>query len=145
MIPTFTNKGFLPPGIHWSTIDEIKKILCFSDKRIKLLQGFELAISSLKKAGCETVYIDGSFASEKTEPGDIDVCWELKNVDLGLLMSIEPVFFNPFDGRKEQKAKFGCEFFFSDWVAASPPDILFLDFFQEDRNGNKKGIIGLKL
>ena len=143
MIPNFT-KGLLPPGIHWSTIDEIKSKLCFSEKRVNLVKGLELAISSLKAAGCKTIYIDGSFSSDKDEPGDIDVCWELDKVDLGLLMKIEPVFFDFFDNRKQQKAKFGCEFFFSDWVA-SPPDTLYLDFFQEDRDGNKKGIIGLKL
>lgn len=144
MIPNFQFDGILPSGIHWSTIEEIKEKLCFSVKRTELVAGLEKAILSLKKAGCETIYLDGSFSTSTKDPNDIDVCWELINVNLDLLLIIEPVLFNFDFKRKPQKDKFGCEFFPADSIAA-PPDKTYIDFFQQDRDGNPKGIIGLKI
>lgn len=144
MIPNFQFNGVLPFGIHWSTIEEIKEKLCFSEKRIQLVAGLELAIISLKSAGCKTIYLDGSFSTSKEIPGDIDICWELGNVDLDVLFGIEPVLFDFTFKRKAQKDKFGCEFFPSDSIA-EPPDKTYFNFFQQDKDGNPKGIIGLKI
>lgn len=144
MIPNFQPNGTLPLGIHWSTIEEIRDKLCFSKKRFFLFSGLERAILSLKNAGCQTIYLDGSFSTSKENPGDIDVCWELVNVDLDVLLIIEPVFFDFSFKREAQKSKFGCEFFPSNSIAA-PPNKTYLDFFQQDKDGNPKGIIGLKI
>lgn len=144
MIPNFQSNGILPSGVHWSTIEEIKDKLCFSLRRTQLVVGLERAIVSLKNAGCKTIYLDGSFSTSKEIPGDIDVCWELGNVDLNILIVIEPVLFDFTLGRKAQKDKFGCEFFPAEELAA-PPDKTYIDFFQQDRDGNPKGIIGLKI
>nr|WP_315151471.1 hypothetical protein [uncultured Flavobacterium sp.] len=144
MIPNFQSNGILPSGIHWSTIEEVKDKLCFSVKRTELIVGLEQAIISLKSAGCKTIYLDGSFSTSTKEPNDIDVCWELINVNLDVLYIIEPVLFNFDFKRKAQKDKFGCEFFPADSIA-EPPDKTFIDFFQQDRDGNPKGIIGLKI
>ncbi len=103
MIPDFQSNGVLPSGIHWSTLEEIKYKLCFSEKRIQLVVGLELAIKSLKSAGCETIYLDGSFSTSKENPGDIDVCWELGRVDLDFLLAIEPVLFDFNFKRKANK------------------------------------------
>lgn len=144
MIPNFKSNGVLPSGIHWSTIEEVKEKLCFSERRIQLVLGLEIAIVSLKSAGCETIYLDGSFSTFKEIPSDIDVCWELINVDLNILIVIEPVLFDFTFGRKAQKDKFGCEFFPADFIAESP-DKTYFNFFQQDKDGNPKGIIGLKI
>jgi hypothetical protein len=144
LIPNFQSNGVLPSGIHWSTIEEIKDKLCFSEKRTRLVVGLELAIVSLKRAGCKTIYLDGSFSTSKELPGDIDVCWETDEVDLELLITIEPVLWDFSPGRKPQKEKFGCEFFPAEAVA-EPPEKTFMIFFQQDRDGNPKGIIGLKI
>jgi hypothetical protein len=144
LIPNFQSNGTLPIGIHWTTIEEIKEKLCFSVKRIQLVEGLEKAILSLKSAGCKTIYIDGSFSTSKEIPGDIDVCWETDNVDLDLLIKIEPVLWDFSPGRKLQKDKFGCEFFPAETIAELP-DKTFINFFQQDRDGNPKGIIALKI
>ena len=39
-----------------------------------------MAIDSLRRAGCRTVYIDGSFATSKEIPNDFDVCWDEEDV-----------------------------------------------------------------
>lgn len=144
MIPDFLKNGNLPAGIHWSTIAEIEDKLCFSLKRKTLFNNFKKAILHLKKAGCEYVYLDGSFTTNKEIPNDIDVCWDMNNVNLDTLNKSEPVFFDFDNGRLNQKIKFGCEFFPADFIA-KPPTTIYLDFFQEDRDGSKKGIVGLKL
>lgn len=144
LIPNFQFNGTLPCGIHWSTIEEIKGKLCFSLRRNHLIEGLERAIVSLKSAGCKTIYLDGSFSTSKEMPGDIDVCWETENVDLDLLIRVEPVLWDFSLGRKHQKDKFGCEFFPLDSIA-EPPDKTYFDFFQQDKDGNPKGIIGLKI
>jgi hypothetical protein len=144
LIPNFQSNGILPSGIHWSTIEEVKDKLCFSVKRTELIVGLEQAIISLKSAGCKTIYLDGSFSTSTKEPNDIDVCWELIDVNLDVLYIIEPVLFNFDFKRKAQKDKFGCEFFPADSIA-EPPDKTYIDFFQQDRDGNPKGIIGLKI
>ena len=47
-----------------------------------LLVGLRLALDELKAAGCRTVYVDGSFVTDKEQPGDFDACWERDHVDL---------------------------------------------------------------
>ena len=101
-----------------------------------------MALSLLKSAGCQRVYIDGSFVTSKRRPGDIDVCWDIGGVDPEAL---DPVFFEFDDERAAQKARFGAEFF-----PAQVPERLtgsaFLEFFQIDKKtGGPKGIVELLL
>ena len=143
LIPDFDINGLLPPGIHWATMDEIKNKLSFSQKRRYLIKGLERALVSFKKAGCKIMYLDGSFVTSKHEPGDIDACYEILGMDPAKL---DPVLLDFKNERLAQKAKYGCEFFLSSWVAKNPPPITYLDFFQiHKETGNYKGIIGIKL
>ena len=97
---------------------------------------------ALKRAGCQTVYLDGSFVTAKEVPGDYDACWEPSGVDLTLL---DPVLQTFDPGRATQKAKYLGELFPSD-IVATPEGDTFLDFFQNDKDsGKSKGIIALDL
>jgi len=101
-------------------------------------------MEQLREAGCPTVYIDGSFVTNKLIPGDFDACWEVRGVDMNKLQSIAPALLKFDPKRAAQKAEYGGEFF----PAGSPADslgTLFLDFFQRDREGNPKGIISIDL
>jgi len=110
--------------------------------RRDLLTGLRAGLTSLRAAGCLTVYIDGSFVTGKDIPGDFDACWDIAGVDPTLL---DPVLLTFADGRAAQKAKYLGEFFPS--VAdANPEGDAFLDFFQIDKEtGEPKGIIALEL
>ncbi|GAB6112475.1 DUF6932 family protein [Desulfomicrobium salsuginis] len=131
----------LPPGIHDATLDEIENRFATTAVRRKLFEGFKLAAQSLYNAGCRAIYLDGSFVTEKVVPGDFDVCWDLSGVDT---KKLDPVFFDFDNKRKNQKQKFGGEFFPSN-VSADGRRI-FLDFFQSDRHSGKpKGIIRVVL
>ena len=106
------------------------------------MTGLRAGLTSLRAAGCLTVYIDGSFVTGKDIPGDFDACWDIAGVDPTLL---DPVLLTFADGRAAQKAKYLGEFFPS--VAdANPEGDAFLDFFQIDKEtGEPKGIIALEL
>ncbi|MXZ20561.1 MAG: hypothetical protein F4Y84_08150 [Caldilineaceae bacterium SB0665_bin_25] len=142
MIPDFAADGNLPPGIHWATWEEFCNRFATSLWRRCLLFGLRAAVESLRNAGCQTVYVDGSFVTAKTEPNDFDVCWDEKGVDFNKL---DPILLN-FDAKRAvQKAKFGGEFFPAGWLAGIG-DRAFLDFFQTDKEtGVQKGIVALDL
>ena len=109
--------------------------------RQQLVAGLGRALANLKQAGCQTVYIDGSFVTRKAFPQDYDACWEESGVDLSRLDRVFLIF---NDGRVQQKAKYRGEFFPAS-VTDAPSGLAFLAFFQTDRRGKAKGIVALDL
>jgi hypothetical protein len=98
-----------------------------------LFEGFCKAVYVLHKAGCKVIFLDGSFVTDKPEPGDFDACWDPTGVDESKL---DPVLLDFSSQRKRQKERFGGEFFPSSGSCA------MLQFFQKDKyTGLKKGII----
>lgn len=143
MIPPFGSvTGYLPRGIHHATWEELVKALGFSDRRRELLEGLRLGAHELKKAGASVVFLDGSFATKKHNPSDIDGCYNIDEVDPSVL---DPVFRDFKNDRKAMKDKYGAEFFPATWIADNLSGDPFLTFFQKDRNGRAKGIIALDL
>jgi len=141
MIPDFVDIGgpwnVLPPGVHVATLEEIEKRFAISDHRKYFFSGFIKGVLALRKAGCQKIFLDGSFVTGKPIPGDFDVCWDPMGVDI---TKLDPVFLDFSDGRKKQKERFRGEFF----PATLPADNkhFFLDYFQIDKyTGNAKGII----
>ena len=142
MIPEFGPGGNLPPGIHWATWGELHERFGTTPWRRQLLVGLRLAVENLRQAGCLTAYVDGSFVSSKSEPGDFDACWEEAGVDLERL---DPILLTFADGRAAQKAKYGGELFPSSAIAGFEEGV-FLDLFQTDKDtGARKGIVALDL
>jgi hypothetical protein len=144
VIPDFEANEYqtLAAGIHWAEWEEIVERLGFSERRQELLPGLYLGLQALKRAGCETAYLDGSFATGKATPGDFDVCYELRGMKRDLLDSVLKDFSNL---RASQKAKFGGEFFPAN-ALATPSGTRFLDFFQINKYSQEaKGIIAIDL
>ena len=142
MIPSFNKDGNLPSGIYWTTWDEIVNRFGGTPWRRQLLSGLRAALDELKRAGCQTVYLDGSFVSDKTMPDDFDGCWEEAGIDFN---SLDPVLLNFTGGRAAQKAKYGGELFPA-CNSADAQGSTFLEFFQIDKyTGSRKGIIALNL
>ena len=142
MIPEFESDGNLAPGVHWATWSELYDRFGTTRWRRRLLAGLRVALENLRSAGCLTVYVDGSFVSSKSEPGDFDACWEVGGVDPERL---DPVLLIFDGGRAAQKAKYGGEFFPASKGAGSGEGV-FLDFFQTDKDtGARKGIVALDL
>lgn len=145
MLPDFDDDGNLPPGVHIATWAEVVARFDGNSHRRLLLDGLQKAVDVLRSAGCTRVYLDGSFVSSKAMPGDYDLAWEPTNVDIALLLRLDPVF-GVFDaGRAAQKTKYGGEFFPSS-VNEALTGRTFLDFFQTDKDtGAPKGIVAIDL
>jgi hypothetical protein len=142
LIPSFDERGNLPPGIHPATWDEVVLRYAINERRGQLLDALRVAIQSLHAAGCSRVYLDGSFVIDKAVPGDFDACWEASSVAPSLL---DPVLLGFSDCRVAQKAKFGGELFPAQLVA-EPGGTTFLEFFQLDGlTQQREGIIAIDL
>jgi hypothetical protein len=103
------------------------------------------ALDTLRRAGCQRAYVDGSFVTTKKFPNDFDACWEMAGVDFDLLDRIDPVLLDWRNRRAAQKAKLGGELFIAD-SAADPWGTPYLEFFQHDQHtGAPKGIIVIEL
>ena len=141
MVPSFDLNGNLSPGIHWAEWNEFEGRFGTNPHRRKLLKGLKAAITSLRKAGCRAIYIDGSFVTAKELPNDFDGCWSIEGVDADLL---DPVLLDFSNGRAAQKAKYGGELFPAELIEGGSGKS-WLDFFQQDRTGKPKGIVGIRL
>jgi hypothetical protein len=140
----FLTNGTLPSGIHSATWQQVEELLAFNDRRRELLAGLNRACEPLQQAGCQRIYIGGSFATNKEFPGDFDVCWEDDSVDFVKLKDLDPVLLDFKNHRAAQKAKYGGELFPASFDANGNGKT-FLEFFQQDRDGNPKGIIAIDL
>ncbi len=141
MIPDFDDNGNLPPGIHWANWLEFKARFGKTSKRREMIRGLQNAMEELKYAGCRTIYINGSFVTNKTEPRDFDACWDREDVDIDYLRKNDPALLNVYNSAA-QKSKYKGEIFPSDQPV---DDTISIDFFQRDREQNAKGIIAIDL
>ena len=106
------------------------------------MTGFKAALENLKRAGCRTVYLNGSFVTNKSVPNDYDACWEEAGVDPTVL---DPVLLTFDPGRAAQKAKYMGELFPVS-IVADTEGLSFLEFFQTDKStGRPKGIVAINL
>lgn len=106
------------------------------------MAGLRAALENLKAAGCQTVYLDGSFVTSKEIPNDYDACWDENGVDPEAL---DPVLLTFDSGRATQKAKYMGELFPASVIADSR-GLSFFEFFQTDKDtGQTKGIIAIDL
>ncbi|MBF0273766.1 MAG: hypothetical protein HQK84_00890 [Nitrospinae bacterium] len=137
MIPAFNKIGNLLPGKHRATFAEIKGRFGFNEHRLLLLEGFKNLLIELKRAGCDEIWLNGSFVTKKEFPENYDMCFQIKGVDPDLM---DPLICS--GDRDERKKKYRGDIFpnFIEGGSGKPFD----EFFQEDRDGNPKGIIVIK-
>lgn len=142
MLPDFTAAGLLPEGQHVATWDDVADRFGFTPRRRRLLDGLLEAATNLHSAGARYLWLDGSFTTTKPDPDDFDCAWDPYGVDLA---KADPVLTDPVDlrtGRFRQKAKYGGEFLAGhEWETGMP----FQIYFQQDEDGNAKGIVRLDL
>src|SRR5262245_57146653 len=115
----------LPPGIHWSTLAETGARFATNEHRLKLFGGFTSVAEALRVAGCKTIYLDGSFTTDKELPKDYDGCWEPAGVQVERL---DPILLDFSNLRAAQKQKYLGEMFLATTTEISGST--FLDFFQ---------------
>ena len=86
------------------------------------------------------MWLNGSFVTSKEEPGDFDACWDTDGVDLDAL---NPVILDLSAGRAVQKSRYGGELFPN--VIEAESGLVFAEFFQNERDTGRKGIVVLKI
>jgi len=139
-IPEFTRSGVLPPGIHSASWSEFAERFGYNEKRRWLLEGLDCLLLELTRVGCRSVYIDGSFVTNKECPGDYDLCWKMTGVIVEML---DPLLQDYSEqGKRRIEAKYrgdvrGAEFGVLETGAT------YLEFFQYDRDGKPKGVVEL--
>lgn len=142
MIPSFDERGFLPPGVHRSDWGEFVERYGISDHRRKLIGLLEGLIRHMKAVGCRSMFIDGSFVTNKERPNDYDACWDVHGVKVE---RIDPVLMNFTDfGKARMEEKYGGDIR-PDAFSPTETAGTYLEFFQIDRNGDPKGIVQLVL
>jgi len=133
--------GVLPPGVHWATLTEIEGRFTSTDHRRWLFEGLVEAANALRRAGCRTLYLGGSFVTGKERPGDYDGCWDPSHVQAALL---DRVFLDFENDRAAQKWAYRGEMFIS--TMSSGQMGTFFEFLQVERDsGEAVGIIGIRL
>lgn len=129
----------IPKGVHIKTFADIERMFTGNEKRKELFKDFMRWAREMKEAGCETVYLDGSFITKKVNPGDFDACWEVftpvKSPTESLLLSPSR------EGIEWRKKQFKGDIFarydsFGDRVA---------HWQKDERTDELKGIIKLDL
>ena len=88
MLPPFEPTGRLPAGVHPATWPAFVERFGTSAQRLEQLIKLEAALRLLRKAGCLRVFLGGSFVTAKSEPGDVDVAWDMAGVDTDVLDAI---------------------------------------------------------
>lgn len=132
----------LPPGVHPAGLDEVEAVFAMNAWRRDLFKGLVRASVRLRLAGCQTIYLDGSYVTGNPRPGDFDACWDPAGV---VRANLDDVFLDFSNGRAAQKAAFKGEFFPSSMMCADVGQA-FVDFFQLDRfTGKQKGIVCISL
>jgi hypothetical protein len=73
MIPPFEDNGYLPPGIHPATLEEVEaRFGCDSDLRGAQIQSLRWLVEIVRRAGIARVILNGSFVTDAIEPNDVD-------------------------------------------------------------------------
>jgi len=133
--------GTLPAGKYEMTIAEFETKFAYNITRKGLFNKLIKLIEDLKNIGCQTLYIDGSYVTNKVFPGDMDICWEMDGVDLAKAKPMLPALFD----RSLQKSVYGADIFPANIMERNSMK-LFIDFFQTDKNtGQPKGIVKIKI
>ena len=89
----------------------------------------------------DEIYVDGSFVTNKPEPGDVDIIL-VPNPDAMFSQEFVPLIQSHSIDREYTRREFGCEAF----MVAGPADLEgWLEFFRHDRVGRLRGLLRVEL
>ena len=79
-IPEFDEHGHLPEGVHDCTLPEIGERFGWNDHRQKLVDGLIACVQNeIRPDFQQPVLVDGSFVTDKPEPGDVDIALDFQD------------------------------------------------------------------
>jgi hypothetical protein len=142
-IPDFDDQtGYLPAGDHSASLDEMEQRFCGTLRRREIFKELKHVVEQLEAKGVDTIWIGGSFVTDKERPGDVDVIYEpppeSDPAGWGLLSPSR---------RKDLKKQRRVDL----WKSPSPQPIpgkplqrqTIKEFFGTDKDGVAKGFIQL--
>ena len=129
MIPPFDENGYLPPGIHRATLDDIEaRFSLESELRRVQMESLRWLVDIAQRAGVERLIVNGSFATDEFEPNDVD-CVLLAGVGF------------PQDAEAEAELIAGLPFLQMDIVKQKDFDVMVETIFATDRRFRRKGML----
>jgi hypothetical protein len=144
MIPSFTEQGFLPPGIYRATLDEFKErfvVFHRSDRRFRIFAQLEKLLDQVAQTRIvKRILIAGSFVSAKPEPNDFDCIVVLDPSIVG--KPLRPFEYN-LVSRQMARRMFGGDIMPA--LDNSTALQQYIEFFQTTRDGKRIGIVEIQL
>lgn len=142
MLPAYTERGSLPPGIHRTSPQEIEARygrLQRTARRPQLVTLLREFVAEVRQCRwIRRLFLAGSFVTAKDEPNDIDVLLVFeRDADFTTLLPHE---YNVLYQRGALR-RFGPALDLHVVEAESEAMERLLRFFQRDRNGNTVGIV----
>ena len=133
MIPDSDENGYLPPGVHLATLDEIEARFG-REPEIRRVQFESLRwlVDLARRAGAERLVINGSFTTDADEPNDVD-CVLLTGITY------------PNEGSAAAEIVRGLPFLGIQVVEREEFDIFVGTVFAFDRTWNPKGMVEVTL
>lgn len=133
MIPDFNDVGYLPPGVHLATVDEIAaRFGQESEIRQAQMDSVRWLVDMAKNAGVQRLIINGSFVTDVFEPNDVD-CALLLSADF------------PLDSAAAVDLIAGLPFIDLHMAEAKEFAILVQELYASDRDAVPKGVIEVVL
>lgn len=134
MIPTFGQNGYLPPGVHPATLDEvIERFGHGSEQRAACGQSLRWLVPICRRAGIIRLILNGSFVTDRPEPNDVDC-----------VLVPGPTFVGDSDATWAIRAGLP---YLSIQVVESEEELDFFanNLFASDRAGIRKGLVEVVL
>jgi len=134
LIPQFNENGYLPPGIHKTTIEEVVgRFGHGSEERESGAQSLVWLVPMCRRAGIVRLILNGSFVTDRREPRDVD-CVLVPGPDFVL------------DSDATLALRIGLPYL-SLQVVETADDLAFYvnDLFASDREGKSKGLVEVLL
>lgn len=129
MIPPFNEHGYLPPGIHPATLDEVAvRFGRESEVRRVQMESVRWLVDLAHRAGVDRLIVNGSFVTDVLEPNDVDC-----------VLLIGPGF--PRDQAAETELVAALPFLELSLVNQGDFNLLVDQFFATDRQAVPKGMV----
>lgn len=147
----FNEYGYLPPGIHLFTLDQMRDAFGgfkSTNQRPRLYGKFLELVDEAKRFDFIRYFvIDGSFVTDKSDPSDIDL---LIVVDQGVLSRLDSSMINPYEYNILSSRMLKKRFLFDVFVVPEHSQSLinYMNFFSRIKNSDldiKKGVVRLNL
>jgi hypothetical protein len=129
MIPPFEDSGYLPPGVHRATLDEIESRSGSESELCRVqMESLRWLVDLARRAGDPRLVIDGSFVADIFEPNDVDC-----------VLLIAPD--DPHDAGALEEIADGLPFLDLQLVEHIDFTMLVDQFFATDRYCTPKGLV----